>query len=103
MIFQTKHAAHNGLVAGPKAFTQHSELVRNLLIWLETNFPIFSECALVLRENQSGFDSAIPWFESRRPSQPVRSPCEADKERLKSLSVSAQCLEVWLTNDLILT
>ena len=33
-----------------------------------------SEGALILQANWSDFDSAIPWFESRRPSQPVRSP-----------------------------
>jgi hypothetical protein len=34
-------------------------------------FVVFSECALFWHENQSDFDSAIPWFESRRSSQLV--------------------------------
>jgi hypothetical protein len=33
-----------------------------------------SEGALILQANWSDFDSAIPWFESRRPSHPVHSP-----------------------------
>jgi hypothetical protein len=33
--------------------------------------PKISECSLVRQENWSDFDSAIPWFESRRPSGPV--------------------------------
>jgi hypothetical protein len=33
-----------------------------------------SEGALILQANWSDFDFAIPWFESRRPSQPVLSP-----------------------------
>jgi hypothetical protein len=32
-----------------------------------------SEYALISLQNWSDFDSAIPWFESRRPSQPVPS------------------------------
>jgi hypothetical protein len=29
----------------------------------------FSKCALKSLDDQTDFDSAIPWFESRRPSQ----------------------------------
>jgi hypothetical protein len=54
-----RRAAHDGLVAGSNTFFQHSELVRNLLICLETNFSNFSESALVLQENQSGFDTGL--------------------------------------------
>jgi len=41
----------------------------NLLIDNGSNIPFFSECALVSKENWSGFDSAIRRFESSRPSQ----------------------------------
>jgi hypothetical protein len=34
-----------------------------------SNFAIFSECALILKENWSDFDSAIRRFDSSRPSQ----------------------------------
>jgi hypothetical protein len=41
----------------------------NLLIDNGSNFAIFSERALILLSNWSDFDSAIPRFESWRPSQ----------------------------------
>jgi hypothetical protein len=41
----------------------------NLLIVWMSNFRDFSECALINRENHLDFDSAIPRFESWRPSQ----------------------------------
>jgi hypothetical protein len=44
---------------------------------LALHFLIFSERHLKTKENCSDFDSAIPWFESRRPSQPVASPWSA--------------------------
>jgi hypothetical protein len=34
---------------------------------------------LIYQTSFGAFDSAIPWFESRRPSQPVRSPSGASK------------------------
>ena len=51
----------------------HSEITANLLIGFRSNFSIFSECALTNNANHLDFDSAIPRFESWRPSQPVRS------------------------------
>jgi hypothetical protein len=33
---------------------------------------LFSKCASKSLDNQADFDSAIPWFESRRPSQDSR-------------------------------
>jgi hypothetical protein len=47
----------------------HSESIANLLIDLGPNFRIYSEQALISQKNWLDFDSAIPWFESRRPSQ----------------------------------
>jgi len=47
-----------------------SEMTANLLIGLRSNFRIFSECALINNVNHLDFDSAIPRFESWRPSQP---------------------------------
>jgi hypothetical protein len=41
----------------------------NLLIGLRSDFPIFSERALKYKMNHVDFDSAIPRFESWRPSQ----------------------------------
>jgi hypothetical protein len=45
------------------------ETAAKLLISLEAIFGIFSKCTLKSLDNQTDFDSAIPWFESRRPSQ----------------------------------
>jgi hypothetical protein len=42
------------------------------LIFHGGNFASFSECALISQENYSDFDSAIPRFESWRPSQQIR-------------------------------
>jgi hypothetical protein len=47
----------------------HFEIVANLLIDNGSNFPIFSERGLISKEKWSDFDSAIPRFESWRPSQ----------------------------------
>jgi hypothetical protein len=41
----------------------------NLLIGLRSDFRIFSERALIHKMNHVDFDSAIPRFESWRPSQ----------------------------------
>jgi hypothetical protein len=41
----------------------------NLLIVWGSNFRDFSECALINKQNHLDFDSAIPRFESWRPSQ----------------------------------
>jgi hypothetical protein len=49
-----------------------SETRPNLLMLLGLNFAIFSELLLMAKENCSDFDSAIPRFESWRPSHPVR-------------------------------
>src|SRR6266508_6188880 len=46
----------------------HSEMSDNLLIGLRSNFRNFSECALINNANHLDFDSAIPRFESWRPS-----------------------------------
>jgi hypothetical protein len=45
------------------------EDVANLLIELQPHSSNFSKYTLTAQANQSDFDSAIPWFESRRPSQ----------------------------------
>jgi hypothetical protein len=50
-----------------------SEMPANLLKGKRHNFRDFSERALIDHANQSDFDSAIPRFESWRPSQPTRS------------------------------
>jgi hypothetical protein len=47
----------------------HSESTANLLVDKRSNFAIFSECALISKGKYSDFDSAIPRFESWRPSQ----------------------------------
>jgi hypothetical protein len=47
----------------------HSESGANLLIDNEADFAKFSERALILLEKYVDFDSAIPRFESWRPSQ----------------------------------
>jgi hypothetical protein len=49
----------------------HSESRANLLIHLDADSAIFSECALILLKLLPDFDSTIRRFESSRPSQPV--------------------------------
>jgi hypothetical protein len=49
----------------------HLETAAKLLKFLERVLAVFSKCALKLLGNQADFDSAIPRFESWRPSQPV--------------------------------
>jgi hypothetical protein len=44
-------------------------MVARLLRSPERLLADFSKSALKLLDNQADFDSAIPWFESRRPSQ----------------------------------
>src|SRR6476619_6487359 len=52
-----------------RAFPERrSETRPNLLMLLGLNFAVFSECLLMRKENCSDFDSAIPRFESWRPS-----------------------------------
>jgi hypothetical protein len=48
---------------------RHSEMSANLLIGWRSNFSDFSERALINNGNHLDFDSAIPRFESWRPSQ----------------------------------
>jgi hypothetical protein len=55
------------------AGARHSEMTANLLTGNEPNFRDFSEWALIDHANKSDFDSAIPRFESWRPSQPQAS------------------------------
>jgi hypothetical protein len=57
----------------PATVVFHLETVAKLLKLLERVLADFSKCALKLLDNQADFDSAIPRFESWRPSQPVRS------------------------------
>jgi hypothetical protein len=52
---------------------RHSEMPANLLIGLRSDLRTFSEFALTDKANHLDFDSAIPRFESWRPSQPVLS------------------------------
>ena len=52
---------------------RYSEMSANLFYSLRSNRRDFSECTLMDNANQVDFDSAIPRFESSRPSQPVRS------------------------------
>jgi hypothetical protein len=52
---------------------RHSEMTANLLMGKRLNSREFSEWALIDHANQADFDSAIPRFESWRPSQPVGS------------------------------
>src|SRR3954452_9501055 len=52
---------------------RHSEIAPNLLSGLRLNFRHFSECALIDNANRLDFDSAIPRFESWRPSQFLRN------------------------------
>jgi hypothetical protein len=51
--------------------SRYSEMSANLLIELRSNFCIFSEYALKNKANHLDFDSAIPRFESWRPSQQI--------------------------------
>jgi hypothetical protein len=53
--------------------SDHSELAGKLLIFHGGKFASFSEWALISQENHSDFDSAIPRFESWRPSHAVLS------------------------------
>jgi hypothetical protein len=72
---------HRSLTTGP---ARHSEMTTKLLIVQGEKSARFSECALKLQRDYSDFDSAIPWFESSRPSQPVAAPrVEALKAREK--------------------
>jgi hypothetical protein len=48
---------------------RHSELEANLLMPQEAENDNFSEYALIQQTNSADFDSAIPRFESWRPSQ----------------------------------
>ena len=48
---------------------RHSEMPANLLKGKRPNFRDFSERPLINHANPSDFDSAIPRFESWRPSQ----------------------------------
>jgi hypothetical protein len=50
----------------------HLEMVAKLLKSLERLLADFSKCALKSLDNQADFDSAIPRFESWRPSQVKR-------------------------------
>jgi hypothetical protein len=50
-----------------------SEIHANLLSGLDLYCRLFSECVLMDGMHYLDFDSAIPRFESWRPSQPVRS------------------------------
>jgi hypothetical protein len=50
----------------------HLETAAKLLKLLERVLAVFSKCALKLLDNQADFDSAIPRFESWRPSQITR-------------------------------
>jgi hypothetical protein len=56
----------------PSRSVFHLETPAKLLKFLERVLVIFSKCALNSLNNQADFDSAIPWFESRRPSQELR-------------------------------
>jgi hypothetical protein len=47
----------------------HFERAGKQLKLLEDVFAVFSKCVLKLLENQADFDSAIPRFESWRPSR----------------------------------
>jgi hypothetical protein len=51
----------------------HFEIAPKPLMQKGRNSPRFLKRALIHKGKPSDFDSAIPWFESRRPSQPVRS------------------------------
>jgi hypothetical protein len=57
-----------GLVL-PEKDVFHLEAAAKLLKLLEPVLAVFSKYAWKLLNNQADFDSAIPWFESRRPSQ----------------------------------
>ena len=59
-------------IAWPRCATRgprNSETLPKLLMLLGPNFLVFSERRMKRKGNCSDFDSAIPWFESRRPSQ----------------------------------
>jgi hypothetical protein len=47
-------------------------ILNRVLIEKGANFAIFSEMTLIFLQNYSDFDSAIPRFESWRPSQHSR-------------------------------
>ena len=71
------------------AVGRYSEWCANLLIDNGLNFAIFSERALNSVEKLSDFDSAIPWFESRRPSQPLLSLGRRPRNRERVRVVAA--------------
>jgi hypothetical protein len=52
----------------------HSESAAKLLIENEASREVLTECALIRKADKLDFGSAIPKFESWRPSQPPRSP-----------------------------
>jgi hypothetical protein len=54
-----------------RASTRHFEDVANVLIELGPYSADFSKGELILLTNRSDFDSAIPWFESRRAQPPT--------------------------------
>jgi hypothetical protein len=66
----------------------HLEAVAKLLKWLEPISAIFSKCALKSLENQTDFDSAIPRFESWRPSQISELASDVDVSLVVSRAAS---------------
>ena len=56
---------------GARRVCRHSKISANLLNGLRSNSRSFSEGSLISKEKHLDFDSAIPRFESWRPSQPV--------------------------------
>jgi hypothetical protein len=62
----------SALSSCPEMAASHLETAANLLRLLERVLADFSKCALKSLDNQADFDSAIPRFESWRPSQITR-------------------------------
>jgi len=58
-------------------------------MYLDANSGIFSECSLILRGFQSDFDSAIPRFESWRPSQSCAAAAVRSNHPMSKLKISA--------------
>jgi hypothetical protein len=85
-----RNAPERWRVVCPWPVAAHSESSDNPLIHNDLNCPSFSEYALILLQKSSDFDSAIPWFESRRPSQDF-------SREIRDLEVATRRIEAAVT------
>ncbi len=71
-----------GLILPTRAIF-HLETAAKLLKLLERALAVFSKCPLKLLDNQADFDSAIPRFESWRPSQISVRSCSRSSAKVR--------------------